>query len=218
MLAFFGGDGRARSAGGQASPRRGASHLRFAGSQGAPRLRGITCPARRARGRLFCHSGRLAIHRVVKPSPRIQRPRKDCYLSTNGTRPSMRMPLRPQSWTTSRPSCRCGATSSMCCRRVCSPRALAYPARGVSQVAARASSFGKRPHLALHFDMVARRSWAERSRAGDPHFEAGASRGRRCMLVFSLLGLGEQGCPDVGRRLVARCNSPVRRGRVRGLP
>ena len=81
-------------------------------------------PARRARGRLFGHSGRLAIHRVWKPSLRIQRPRKDCYLSTNGTRPSTRMPFRPLSWTTSRASCRCGATSSTFCRRVCCPSCL----------------------------------------------------------------------------------------------
>ena len=44
------------------------------------------------------------------------------------------------------------------------------------QVAQRAASFGKKAGLALHFDLMARRSWAERSRAGDPGFEVRATR------------------------------------------
>ena len=47
---------------------------------------------------------------------------------------------------------------------------------GATQVAQRAASLGKKAGLALHFDLIARRSWAERSRAGDPGFEVRATR------------------------------------------
>ncbi|CAK0808532.1 unnamed protein product, partial [Prorocentrum cordatum] len=86
------------------------------------------------------------------------------------------------------------------------------------QVAARANSLNERPHLALHFDAVARRSRAERSRAEGKGGQASDRRGDLCPAAGSAAsghrgGWVNRGSWHAGNQSVGKSEWPSKGGR-----